>query len=452
MIGPDFTPFDDGGNEKKAVTTPPFPKFDRAALYGLAGEFVEKVEPHSEAHPAALLVGFLVAFGNMIGRAVYARAEADHHHGNLFAAMVGLTSKGRKGTSWGHVYRIFGKVEESWARDRIVHGLSSGEGLVRAVRDPDGKEEGVDDKRLMVVESEMASTLQVMRREGNTLSPIIRAAWDSFPLQILTKKPMRATGAHISILAHVTRDEIRSCLRDVDYANGFANRFLWVAVQRSKVLPDGGSLGERDLDDISSTMRVRAGQAFQPREIARDEEAAELWRDQYEDLSEGRPGAVGSVTARAEAQVLRLSLLYALLDGAEAIRSEHLEAALKLWKYIEDSSEWVFGTEAEHQAAEDHVLIEAVKRRGGRATPSEIAQNGPRRWRGKSEEVELAFRRLARSEKGTFGLRDTGKGRPTFFFMVAGVECVDFSRGNGVSIPMPGSMPGDREPGEVDLG
>jgi len=54
---------------------------------------------------------------------------------------------------------------------------------------------GVEDKRLMIVEEEFAKVIQVMKREGNTLSTNIRQAWDGSPFHILTKtSPMRATG------------------------------------------------------------------------------------------------------------------------------------------------------------------------------------------------------------------------------------------------------------------
>src|SRR5205085_500305 len=75
-------------------------------FHGLAGEWVQMVEPHTEADPAALLVQFLVAFGSLIGRKPHHRAESDRHFTNLFAVIVGLTSKGRKGTSWGQVKAI----------------------------------------------------------------------------------------------------------------------------------------------------------------------------------------------------------------------------------------------------------------------------------------------------------------------------------------------------------
>ena len=38
---------------------------------------------------------------------------------------------------------------------------------------------GVKDKRLLVQEGELSQALKVMKREGNTLSPVLRNAWDA---------------------------------------------------------------------------------------------------------------------------------------------------------------------------------------------------------------------------------------------------------------------------------
>ena len=47
---------------------------------------------------------------------------------------------------------------------------------------------GIDDKRLLLDEREFYSALAVMQREGNTLSRIVRDAWDCLPvLETLTK-------------------------------------------------------------------------------------------------------------------------------------------------------------------------------------------------------------------------------------------------------------------------
>src|ERR1039458_4687141 len=206
------------------------------ALIGPAGEFVRMLEPHTEADPAAVLLQFLVGMGVLVGRSAHSKVEADQHYCNLFAVLVGLTSKSRKGTSWGHVRELLRLLDPELHDKRIESGLSSGEGLVWAVRDAIGDEDpGESDKRLLVMEPEFARVLSVAEREGNTLSAVVRQAWDEGRLRTLTKKQAaRSTDAHIGILGHITRDELRATLSNTAVANGFANRFLWACVRRSK--------------------------------------------------------------------------------------------------------------------------------------------------------------------------------------------------------------------------
>ena len=151
-----------------------------AALHGPAGEFVLRTEPHSEAHPAALLAQFLVAFGTACGRGAHYQVEADRHYPNEFCVLVGPSAKGRKGSSWGHVRRVLAETDPGFADGCLASGLSSGEGLIAQVRDPldDTDSDAPTDKRRLVLEQEFAQVLKVLSREGNTLSPIVRQAWD----------------------------------------------------------------------------------------------------------------------------------------------------------------------------------------------------------------------------------------------------------------------------------
>ena len=335
-----------------------YPSLHPAALYGLAGDFVRAIAPHTEADPVALLIQFLVAFGSVIGRCAHFVAEADAHYSNLYAVLIGQSSKARKGTSWGYIKRLFQRVDPDWVGFKIQSGLSSGEGLIWAVRDPVEKDyvddngemqtkttsEGVEDKRLLVQESEFASVLKVAGREGNTLSAILRSFWDSGTAQTMTKKdPARATGAHISIVGHITRDELRRELSSTESGNGFGNRFMWFFVRRSKELPEGGNLDENTLSSLVYRLKKIIEFASDATLLKRDDQARQLWCQVYHDLSEGKPGLAGALTSRAEAQVMRLATLYALLDASSDIRMEHLTAALALWEYSEESTRYIFG-------------------------------------------------------------------------------------------------------------
>jgi hypothetical protein len=211
-------------SEPEPPKQPEWPTIDDTAYHGLAGDFVNTIEPHTEADSAGLLVQFLVAFGNIVGPEPYYLVESDRHHANLFAVLVGNSSRGRKGTSGGRVRLMAQAADEVWSSERNAAGLSSGEGLINAVRDKvmkwNAKDQtneivdvGVTDRRLLVTEGEFAGTLSVMERAGNTLSPVIRNAWDGLPLQTLTKSsPLRASGAHISIIGHITKDELKARL------------------------------------------------------------------------------------------------------------------------------------------------------------------------------------------------------------------------------------------------
>ena len=81
------------------------------------------------------------------------------------------------------------------------------------------------DKRLLLFEGEFAKALRNMERQGNILSAVLRDAWDHGNLRTLIKNnPNRATGAHVSLNAHITVDELRRCLDRTEMANGLANR------------------------------------------------------------------------------------------------------------------------------------------------------------------------------------------------------------------------------------
>jgi hypothetical protein len=330
-----------------------------SAFHGVAGDIVRIIEPHSEADPAALLVQILVAFGNCAGRRAYFSVEADRHYPNLNAVLVGATSRGRKGTSWAHVQRLFETVDEQWTDERIQNGLSSGEGLIWAVRDVGTNHDGVNDKRLLVRESEFASVLRVMGRQGNVLSAVLREAWDTGDLRILTRNdPARASGAHISVIGHITAEELKRNLTRTEVANGFANRFLWVESNRSKCLPEGGRVDPNSFLSSISLLREALDFAQTIGELRRDDAANKLWNSVYEDLSSGFPGLFGAVTSRAEAQVMRLALVYALLDQSTTIRIQHLRAALAVWRYCEASARRIFGASTGNTTAD--AIVEAL--------------------------------------------------------------------------------------------
>jgi hypothetical protein len=404
---------------------------DQKAYHGLAGEILRTVEPHSEGDPVAILIQLLVAFGNVIHCKPHFVAEADRHSLKLFTVLVGESSKGRKGASWGHIKRLFGCVDPEWTAGRILNGLSTGEGLIWQVRDPSTKRNpvyegkgkdrkivryedieidgGVSDKRLLVVESEFCRVLKVMARDTNTLSAVIRNAWDQDRLQTLTKnEPATATGTHISMIGHITRDELCRNLTMTEAGNGFANRFLWMCVRRSKCLPEGGSLTQGDLAPLVERLRAAVTYARQVTEIRRDDEARALWASIYPALSDERHGMVGAMTSRAEAQVMRLACIYALLDQSASIRTAHLLAAQAVWDYAEASTRYIFGGK-QGDPITDTILTKLKERLPEELTQTQISKlfHGHQ----DASKIERALQTLERDGLVTQQTAETG-GRP----------------------------------------
>ena len=397
-----------------------------AALCGLPGEFVRLVEPHTEADPAALLFQFLAAIGSIIGRGPHVQIGAQKHFANLFMVIVGNSSKARKGTSWSEVHRACELTDVAWTKTRIQNGLTSGEGLIHAVRDEltelvpikekgrviDREEQVTDpgekDKRLLCMEGEFGQTLQCAAREGSTLSAVIRQAWDGGVLRVLAKGAKATCAApHISIIGHITSTELEKLLTVSDAANGFANRILWVCSARSKCLAFGGTVdadalaafGERARDAVAFARTVEA--------LAWAPEAAQQWEAVYPQLSEGKPGLLGQVTARAEAQTLRLAMLYALLDKSAEIRIEHLRAALELWRYCADSAAYIFGQALGDPTAD--AIVELLRARPEGVTRTEVSDHFGRNKSKAQIDAAIALAQsggLLRSER-----RETG-GRP----------------------------------------
>ncbi|MBB0243885.1 hypothetical protein FNQ90_07130 [Streptomyces alkaliphilus] len=330
----------------------PWPTLAPAALHGLPGTIVQTIEPHTEADPAAMLFTLFTAAGAMIGGSPHMLTGGVEHGAKVWTLIIGRTAGGMKGTSFAEIRRVLKAADPEFCTAKVVSGLSSAEGLIQQVRDGSGDDldsdhfdEGVVDKRLLVIESEFASVLAQGKREGNTLLPVIRQAWDGGTLRTMTLRPKVATDPHIGIVGHITPTELRAKLNEAERAGGTMNRYLPVLSRRSKLLPDGGDLAEAELKAMGASLRAAIDRARSVGRMRRTPEAARHWRDLYKRLAADHAGdgPVAQVVARAAPQVLRLSVTAALLDGSEVIDLPHLQAAEAMWSYAEDSAWWVFG-------------------------------------------------------------------------------------------------------------
>ena len=338
-----------------------WPILGSAAAHGLVGEIATLATRDSEADPVSVMATALAWAGACFGRNRFYRVGDTSHHARLFCALVGNTSRARKGTSFGPVQRVFREAESILRGNstlpfpaglplNVENGLSSGEGLVAAIRDKrDEQDEGaVKDKRLLVAEGEFGAVLRHFERQGNTLSTNLRAAWDGSDLGTMTKNNRdKATEPHICIVGHITKHELNALLTTTDIWNGLANRVLWMAVRRGKVVPCPKPMPDDEVTalakELARVIEYTHGRRGADAELTMSNSAQAHWADCYQELTLDHPGILGAVTSRAEAQALRLAMTYAQLDGATRIELQHLEAALTFWRYSFDSATCIFG-------------------------------------------------------------------------------------------------------------
>lgn len=372
------------------LTLKEWPRFSWDACPGLLGDFVRLATRNSEADPAAVCVTALVRFGAEVysyggrsGLGPHFYIGETIHPPRLFAVICGNSSKARKGTSRHPVTKLFGREHcqpsdlKGWSvalPARESGGpLSTGEGLAHHVRDESDEERErhqrqnpnepireKGDKRLIILDEEFASGLACTKREGNTLSMGIRCFWDSGDYAPLTKNnPVTVRAAHISILTHITMQELAVCLGEVQAVNGFGNRFLWVCARRAKLVPLPARMPDAELAPLQRELWRLVGLAQRRGTMTMTPSAVALWESLYTDLSQEHSGLAGSIINRAEAQTLRLALIYALLDGAEQIAESHLHAALAMWNYAQESALYIFGDRVADPLEEK--VLEALK-------------------------------------------------------------------------------------------
>jgi len=288
---------------------------DDAVYHGPLGEIVRAVAPHTEADPVGVLGTLLVSVGAAMGglRYIY---QGSAQAPNLFVVLVGDSSTGRKGTAGSIAREVMNRAYPDWSQ-LVVAGLGSGEGLVGYLK----ANERQGAPRALVMESEFGRLLTVMGREGSTLSPVVRDAWDGVPMgRVLAREQAIVHSHHVGVIAHVTPVELRAKLSGTDAANGFGNRFIWLAVRRTRLVPFPVSPVEGVDPGLFAVVGAAIAEAQVPGEVPWSPDARDAWEELYLELTMRRPyGLLAAMTARTEAQVVRLALVYALLDRSSVL-------------------------------------------------------------------------------------------------------------------------------------
>lgn len=354
------------------------PKLDRAAYMGIVGEYADLISEHSEADPSGIVLCFLTYAGSVLGRTRYFSVNSKRHHPNLYSVVVGISGKGRKGTTVSEVDSIFRRVCNPWYKACRRSGLVTGEGLIEEIKDPFEEESdgefvvrgGSTDKRRLCEEPEFAKVLIKMKHKDSILSSVIRDLWDSNDFQHLTKRnPVTVTAPHVSLVTSITQEELLFVMPKSEVHNGTANRFLFGYVERTKLVPLPKPIPASLTDPLDSKLvqflsdGSELGQVgLQLGEMPFDNQQTEqFWCEVYQDR-ETRDDGLGEFTRRSLAQARRLALIYASLDGRQTVSQSDLEASLAVVDYSESTIRSIYGVS--YLSPEEERLLKRVRELG----------------------------------------------------------------------------------------
>lgn len=321
------------------------PDPDQRTRIGPIGEWVNRIEPETEASTASLGAGILAALGAWLGRDVTLRIGRIEHRPNILAVQVGYTGKARKGTADSEIRRFLKLVDPAFAVTNVISGFGSGEALIQRIADPTYKGEervsGTDDQRLYIQEGEFSKILRIADRQGSILSDVIRLLYDGTHIANITKGSKATSSFNcVSLFGGITPDELVSLFPMLAATSGTGNRYLWVWSNPDKLLPDGGQ--DVDLRDIA---RAISSAPSRGRALDRTPGAVDWWNDKYPIYREAlhAPETIRPITTRATDQILRIALIYAATAGAQAVDVHHLEAGEAWVQHSADTVQAILG-------------------------------------------------------------------------------------------------------------
>ena len=316
------------------------PKLDPDALLGLPGEIATRLSEATGADEAAILLATLTMLGSAAGSEPHINYWGAEHPARLMTVIVGKTATGLKGTAVNAVQHLFETADPRWAR-RIDGGVKSPEALIDLVDD------GGDDTRLLLLESEFSRLAQTMARTGE-FSQRLRDAWDGKPMFNTTKRhPSRATHHHISLIGSITPEELEKHHKRLSQGGGLENRLLY-CISAPDISDDGDPFNAALLDfpdlvdrlrltldasrsfvlgctdPISRGIFVESGTGWQPSTLLPVDNAVRSgWKRLVRDrLPRPDSEAIANLWARGPAQVVRSACAFAICTASETVTIE----------------------------------------------------------------------------------------------------------------------------------
>lgn len=376
------------------------PLFPESAFVGLFADYRALVAPTTEAPDSFHWASLLASLSALVGRTAKLEGGPDGVAPLLHVALLGRTGKARKSTAMEDAVSLlidaFPAALEALtdARTRaqlqvvdgdhlrapsrghsravdaatftldVVRGAGSGEGLAEALADTD-EETG---KRALFVIDEFGALLEKAGRgqAGNLVELLLRLYDAPTKFEHRTRKAAFSVTDGVGVfLGASTVEWVHRTLTEAHVRRGLVSRFLWVLGDRKPMpLARRPAINKEShnafVAHAADRLAAAAGKVFS---LTAEADALHQRRYELEYHRDDESDLHSAASARADGLALRLSLLLAIADGAEAVGLAHVEAA---WAVV-DYSRRVSGNLIEHistksrAGAETRVLNAARK-------------------------------------------------------------------------------------------
>jgi hypothetical protein len=310
------------------------PDADEAIFSGPLGEMTKRLDPYTEGDPMGVHMTLIAAFSAKLGK--YTRVQTGKGLSSLsiWPVLVGHTGVGRKGTATDHAMKVVAKAFPSFA-DKVLYTVpATGLGFMQVV------EEHVQDGSmhpLLAIEEEMDAFISNAKKDTR-IGTVLRKAWDGSDLRHRTSKDdIKVTDVHLAIVGHVQPKNWGAISGSKDATGGTYNRFLPIAVERSKVIPVFSTEDTSELvGELAKGFRMMTVFAMDVPVVSVSPDVAKVFEEKHRPACEALTAGnedLAQMSERAMAYMVRLAAIYALADRRDTIAERDFDAALSIVKY-----------------------------------------------------------------------------------------------------------------------
>lgn len=343
------------------------------AIVGWLREYVDLAEPTTESSESFHAACMLTVLGACIGKRVGVFHASNALYANFYTLLIGRSGHSRKDTAIGRALKmpmlappIGEPLRTLGANFKVVRDISSAEGLIAMLK---------RNNNLLLYATEFSKVMSNAARESTrSIAPTLIEAFDTpSTIQNNTKANIEANdiqeakNPYVSILTGIQPRTMARMIGEEEQYSGFLNRWLLVV---------GGGAGPRpnppDFDtDAAWHLMVRAMDAitsYHDGALLRfSDKASDRWSEWYiASYPDGsRPEQEDAMSVRLGTLVKKVALVYAVLDRAQAIERQHLDAGIELVDWCWSHTRRLLPTFGEAMDAKiARLILETLKRRG----------------------------------------------------------------------------------------